>query len=76
MYFFSPFENIRNCYSRPKSQPTHFYTNPGTHESFSSTCGQAVFGRTDVSAAPDTMWPVSPDNIKLPVVLTKAKLGN
>ncbi|AJJ53948.1 caudovirales tail fiber assembly family protein [Yersinia pseudotuberculosis IP 32953] len=30
----------------------------------------------DVSTAPDIMWPVSPDNIKLPVVLTKAKLGN
>ncbi|BFI54606.1 tail fiber assembly protein [Yersinia pseudotuberculosis] len=30
----------------------------------------------DVSAAPDIEWPVSPDDIKLPVVLTKAKLGN
>ncbi|MHA3205554.1 tail fiber assembly protein, partial [Yersinia pseudotuberculosis] len=32
--------------------------------------------RVDVSAAPDIEWPVSPDDIKLPVVLTKAKLGN
>ncbi|WP_253643499.1 tail fiber assembly protein [Yersinia pseudotuberculosis] len=28
--------------------------------------------RIDVSAAPDIEWPVSPDNIKLPVVLTEA----
>ncbi|PSH12529.1 phage tail protein, partial [Yersinia pseudotuberculosis] len=26
----------------------------------------------DVSAAPDIEWPVSPDDIKLPVVLTEA----
>lgn len=30
----------------------------------------------DVSAAPDIEWPVSPDDIKLPVVLTETKLGN
>ncbi len=28
--------------------------------------------RIDVSTAPDIEWPVSPDNIKLPVVLTEA----